>query len=247
MALILTEDTWLSRILERTAFHVAFPPGEALVDASDLQTLKRHAEGRRNALYDSKIGCRFVASVAALTEAGFQLVDTHITLEREADPQSPDSDSSYAVEEVSPRDHDDVLAMAGSCFRYSRFHLDPRIPHETADRVKREWIASYLSRARGEALLVAKKSGRPLGFLAVLKSVAGDRTAAVIDLIGVAPQEQGHGIGRALIESFLRGWRGRCDVFRVGTQAANIPSLKLYERMGFSVAASEYVLHKHVL
>lgn len=247
MALILTEDTWLSRILERTAFHVVFPPGQTVIDASDLQILKRHTEGRRNAFYDIKIGCRCVASVAALTETGFHLVDTNITLEREANPPSSDPGSSYAVEEVSPRDHDDVLAMAGSCFRYSRFHLDSRVPREMADRIKREWVASYLFRRRGESLLVAKKVGRPLGFLAVLKSTIGDRIAAVIDLIGVVPGEQGRGVGRALIESYFKTWRGQCDLFRVGTQAANIPSLKLYERMGFSIAASEHVLHKHVL
>jgi hypothetical protein len=32
---------------------------------------------------------------------------------------------------------------------------------------------------------------------------------------------------------------------RVGTQIANIPSLRLYERLGFTMAESAYVLHAH--
>ena len=32
---------------------------------------------------------------------------------------------------------------------------------------------------------------------------------------------------------------------RVGTQAANVPSVRLYEPLGFSLASAAYVLHLH--
>ena len=36
------------------------------------------------------------------------------------------------------------------------------------------------------------------------------------------------------------------DMLRVGTQVANLPSISLYEKCGFHVAETTYVLHAHV-
>jgi RimJ/RimL family protein N-acetyltransferase len=32
----------------------------------------------------------------------------------------------------------------------------------------------------------------------------------------------------------------------VGTQIANLPSIRLYEKLGFSLVKSAYVMHRHV-
>jgi len=56
------------------------------------------------------------------------------------------------------------LDIAESAFVYSRFHLDPLVPKELANRVKREWIANYVRRQRGERLLVAEVDGNPWVF-----------------------------------------------------------------------------------
>jgi hypothetical protein len=45
--------------------------------------------------------------------------------------------------------------------------------------------------------------------------------------------------------AFVEHYRGR-GALLVGTQVANIPSVRLYERMGFSLSSSQYVLHLHV-
>jgi ribosomal protein S18 acetylase RimI-like enzyme len=138
------------------------------------------------------------------------------------------------------------VEIAGTCFRYSRFHLDPRVPREIADRIKREWIRNYATKRRGERLLVASLEGRPAGFLAVLASESGGQRIRTIDLVGVAAWAQRRGVGRALVEAFIAASRGVCDVMQVGTQAANIPSMRLYETTGFCMSRSQYVLHGHV-
>ena len=128
---------------------------------------------------------------------------------------------------------DEVLRIAGSCFRYSRFHLDHLVPNAIANRIKREWISSYIQRKRGDKLFVAVKGDAPVGFLAATTGISDGKRTAIIELIGVDLAFQGQGIGMALVGTFIRTYRNTCEVLQVGTQAVNIPSMRLYERMGF--------------
>ena len=91
---------------------------------------------------------------------------------------------------------------------------------------------------------MARVDGEPAGFLAALLT-DGDQTA-VIDLIAVDDGYQRRGLGRALNEAFIARYHQRCPRLRVGTQVANIPALGLYQQLGFRVAASQYVLHRHL-
>src|SRR5262249_19129745 len=88
--------------------------------------------------------------------------------------------------------------------------------------------------------------GKPVGFLAVLQTTVHGKTSRVIDLVGVDSAYQGHGVGKGLIGFFLAECARLNAEARVGTQAANIPSLRLYESLGFRVCETPYVLHAHV-
>jgi ribosomal protein S18 acetylase RimI-like enzyme len=148
------------------------------------------------------------------------------------------------VEECRRDQADAVLEIAGTCFRYSRFHADPEIPDAVAHRIKREWISSYVRGERGERLLVATVDGRAAGFLAMMSSLEGDPRAGVVDLIGVGSDDQQRGVGTALIAAAV-GRTQRGERLHVVTQASNLPSLSLYERCGFRVVRAGYVLHLH--
>jgi ribosomal protein S18 acetylase RimI-like enzyme len=181
-----------------------------------------------------------VGDVDVLGEAaqlGFAVVDVNVTLERSGSDGVGADDGAVApaTEEQAAA----LLDVAGSCFRYSRFHLDPLIPQEAADRVKREWVRSYVEGRRGVELLAAGTDG----FLAALEAEDGAR---VIDLVGVAPKAQGRGVGESLVAAFVRRHGAGGRTLRVGTQVANVPSLRLYEKLGFRIVSAAYVLHRHV-
>jgi ribosomal protein S18 acetylase RimI-like enzyme len=171
--------------------------------------------------------------VGALKGRGFRLVDVNQQLERAAGPLRAEP---IAVDAVRPDQHDAVLAIAEHAFEYDRFHLDDQIPDAVADRIKRDWVASYLAGTRGDRLWVAEVDGRPAGFLAELRRDG----ASVIDLIAVATQFRGAGVARALIAKIAD------RPLVVGTQAGNAPSLKLYQRAGFLMRSATAVLHLHV-
>ena len=170
------------------------------------------------------------------------MVDTNVVFDLSRPPlgvvaAAPD----VTVGDAAPEQKEAVLAIAGSAFRYSRFHLDPRVPAELANRIKRDWVANYFAKQRGDRLLVASRGGRPVGFLAALRA---ERTA-VIDLIAVAGGEQRRGVGEALVGAFARAYADAAARI-VGTQVANIPSVRFYEKLGFSLKQSQYVLHLSV-
>ena len=238
-------DTWLSRMIGRAVFRVDVGDAAALTP-DDGARLTAHVAGNRPAMYYAKVDTGAVAAVRDLSHAGMHVVAVSVALD--LDPfaaVTPAATPGIVVDGFSPDDAEAVLDIAGSCFRHSRYHVDPDVPRAIAHRIKREWIASYVRGQRGDHLLVARSGGRPVGFMAVMSVRQGDRRVRVIDLIGIDNAYQRRGIGSALVAAFVDGV-GPSEGRRVITQASNIPSLGLYERFGFRVTRTGYVLHMHV-
>jgi ribosomal protein S18 acetylase RimI-like enzyme len=233
-------DEWLAGIFGHPVYRVQDEDGRPPSTGEVLG-----AAGRDQALFYTRVPVGRVDRVANLTGIGFHVIDVTVTFEREPAPSSGFPRSSFTVRRASPRDRDRLLDIAGSCFVYSRFHADPLIPRATANAVKRGWIANYLAGKRGEALFVADTGGEPVGFLAVMAGEDGRVRTRVIDLIGVDPRHQGRGAGTALVAFFIGDSLGTYDLLRVGTQIANLPSLRLYEGCGFRISGASYVLHAH--
>jgi ribosomal protein S18 acetylase RimI-like enzyme len=231
----LTRDPWLGGILDREAYRLDVGPAGA------------QAPDEREAVRSLLAGDVFVFAKAAVADLeachlleclGFRLIDTNVQLEKSlAAPAAVPP----GVREARPDDEEAVAGVAEESFRFSRFHLDPLIPRKLANRVKAEWVRSYFRGARGAAMLVAECEGRVVGFLQALRAADG---AAVIDLSAVHGRAQRRGLARALCLALEGRWPGT-PAMRVGTQVANFPSLQLYHRLGYAVAAAQYVFHHH--
>ena len=233
----IAEDRWLS---ERIGYPVFTVPAE-----TPGAELEAHARAQAAAMYQAKLPTAAVEDVRTLCAAGMYPVDVAVTLR--ADPRSieaapPGPEVDRAGSEYAER----LLDIAGASFRWTRFHLDPAITPRVADRIKRDWIDSYLHGMRGEELLVATLEGRPAGFLAVLEDGESDPPARVIDLVAVAEELRGRGVGRALTARVAADADRLGQVLRVGTQAANVAATRMYERVGFRVERTGYTLHMHV-
>ncbi len=235
------EDPWLAEVFQGPVFRW-IGAAEAR-GAAGLAGEMARLSGSGRAFFYAKMSTGDVGRCTALCRAGFAVIDTAITLARGdgAEPAGGDISVGPATREQRAG----IPAIAESCFRWSRFHLDPRIPQSLANTVKRRWIESHVQGLRGSALYAAEIGGRLAGFLAVVEVSSENRRAAVIDLVGVAAEHQGRGVGAALVRFFVNDWQGRASELRVGTQAANVRSLRLYERFGFRVVESKYVLHAH--
>ena len=67
----------------------------------------------------------------------------------------------------------------------------------------------------------------------------------MIDLIAVDEKFRNQGVAEAMIHHLFQTAKNSVQTILVGTQVANIPSVRLYEKLGFRLIASQYVLHMH--
>jgi len=163
---------------------------------------------------------------AALTAAGFALVETLVTLECPAPEQAiyPATVRAGGAEEVA-----ECAAIAREAFVFDRYHADRRIAGRIASDIKENWVRNAFA-GRADRCFVAEDEGRVAGFLLTLKR----DDALVIDLVAVGSGFRGRGVGRALVEAAkARSHEVGAARVRVGTQAANHVSLGLYDAAGF--------------
>jgi len=180
------------------------------------------------------IACRTNEDLSA---AGFRKIETLVTFEA-AFGDLPDKSGLPGVEirDAGIGDIEACRALAVAVLRQNRFHTDPEIPDAAADAMRAAWIENAI-RGRADRVIIAGREGTILGFNAVTRH--GD--ALVIDLIAVAAEAQGTGVGRTLVTVMKQGDSGRR--IRVGTQAANTVSLAFYKSLGFRETGRQDTWH----
>lgn len=227
MTLVLAPDPWL-------AAQLGVPAHRARLDAAP-QATPVWPEG----LVWTRVPADGLDTVAWLTAQGFRLVDTMVTLVRTGLPMAPVA-AKLDLRRARPLDRERVGIIAGDAFVHGRFFADPAVGAATARRLKRNWAENFFSGGRGTDMIVAVVDGVVAGFLLV--NTGPDE--GVIDLIAVDSRYRGRGLARAMIAEALRALPD-CPLWRVGTQLANIASLRLYIGIGFVPESAAHVLHRH--
>jgi dTDP-4-amino-4,6-dideoxy-D-galactose acyltransferase len=192
---------------------------------------------RGTGFFQVKVGADDIARVGSLEAAGFRTIDVNVTFRRDAGQPVPASELETRYARADDRAA--VAAIAQRHVSVSRFHLDPQIPDEVATTIKRDWAENFFRGARGDRMLVVERGGEVVGFELVLDTDAG----SIIDLIAVTAPQRGHGAGSALVSGLIAS-RPECPVL-VGTQVSNIGAMRFYERLGFTAAGAQFVLHRH--
>lgn len=247
------EDRFLADIFGHEVFKVEVnpepmvPAGQGLAIAS---VLRPHLARQTRAFYYSKVDTDKIEVVRLLSAVGFYPVDVNVTFSIDTKfelgrlTQQETNGCDIGAAEDGQREA--TLEIARTAFRYSRFHLDPLVSKATADQIKHDWILNYLNKKRGEQLWIASVAGRPAAFLAVLATTDRGQEVRTIDLIGVSRDYRRQGIGLALTQFFIDHYGDQCHYLQVGTQIANLPSLRLYQKAGFQVTKTAYVMHLHI-
>lgn len=133
-----------------------------------------------------------------------------------------------------------MVELAMTSGSYSRFKLDPQMPHACFEALYRTWIRRSTAREIADEVLVAGEEGKIQGMVTI--RIAG--SAAHIGLIAVEAAARGKGLGRTLIRAaecwaFDRG----AERMEVVTQGGNQAACSLYERCGYRVISEEDVYH----
>lgn len=87
---------------------------------------------------------------------------------------------------------------------------------------------------------MAEEASRLVGY----QISTGGTFGAHLGRLAVLPQDQGHGIGAALVGELIADMRRRgSSKVTVNTQADNAASLALYSRLGFRLTGEKYPVY----
>jgi GNAT superfamily N-acetyltransferase len=234
---MIVDDLWLGGVLSRPVFRVD--------DDTPINDAASHLAARGAGMWFTRVPCDDTRRLGDLTDLGFRVVDVNVILRRAPRAVPVPMPDGVVVADVTPATAEAVIAIGGSGFERSRFHLDPHISDSLADDLKREWTRNCVTGTRGVATHVALVDGQPAGFLSVIETTHDESPERVIDLVAVDAKHRGRGVGAALVDAFIDIQGSECASLAVGTQAANVASLRLYERAGFLVSETRYVMHRH--
>jgi ribosomal protein S18 acetylase RimI-like enzyme len=228
-------DRWLSNILKREVFSV----GGNIKEGTKDNFLDEYISRKPVFIY-AKVPATELYPIKFFEQKGFNLVDTNIILEKSLSTDKKfigHCDVRFAVND----DQYNVVELAQKSFVYSRFHMDLAFPTETANAIKAEWAGNYFKGKRGDHMVVGLVAGKIKGFLQLLNI---NNKTLVIDLIAVDKDFRRKGIAYDMI-TYAESQYSQFSRIRVGTQLANIPSLKFYEKMGFKIFGAKYIFHYH--
>lgn len=173
--------------------------------------------------------------------AGFVLRDVRVTLERPVDAgDGTRPAAATGIAPAGPQQHAALEAVARTAFEQTRFTADPGFAPERC----RDLYAAFLRRGlEGGPERVVLADPAAHGFVACRLDAAA-RTGA-IELIAVAAEGRGRGLGGALVDAALGAFAAAgMSRATVVTQAANVASQRMYQRAGFRTCEVELWLHR---
>lgn len=230
-------DAWLSDILGRKVYKIVVDKN--LFKNAGTDKLK-DLQSQRVFLY-AKVPVDHLQEVFFLEEAKFHLIDTNVLLEKSVSAEATFT-GHVSLRLAKAKDELALVELARKSFQFSRFHLDSHFLVEMANRIKGEWVRSYFKGTRGENMVVASLNHRIKGFLQLLQ-IAKD--TLMIDLVATEEDMRNKGVASDMIRFAQLHCGQGFKKIAAGTQISNVPSLRLYEKLGFRIKESFYVFHYH--
>ncbi|MEF2144725.1 MAG: GNAT family N-acetyltransferase [Desulfovibrionaceae bacterium] len=232
----LVADAFLSERLGRNAWTLRYDPENPAADAGRLAELLEGHPG----FVQARVEPERMDVCAMLEACGFALADVNLTFQGRPSGGANAGSGQMQVGPARPEDRETLQRLAGQNLICNRFHLDPAIPKQVASDIKARWVGNYFDGKRGDALLTARDERGVLGFLLLL----GGPAHWTVDLVAVDLQARRQGVGSVLLWS-IPGLAAQDASVTVGTSAANMAAIRLYQSLGLRLERSTLIFHRH--
>lgn len=235
-------DIWLEKILKKKVYKL-------VLDDNFLKKTKDKKSKEYKDIFEissikpvliySKIPTSSINKVKFLEKWDFNLIDTNIIFEKRVNLNNK-KNSKYEIRFSTLKDEKKVKELSKKSFKFSRFHLDEKIPNKLADEIKYRWTENFFKGKRGDKMIVTIDENDIVGFLLLVEK----KNNLIIDLIALDEKYYGKKIAEDMI-TFAENNIKNINKIIVGTQISNIPSIRFYEKCGFRKIESNYVFHYH--
>lgn len=176
----------------------------------------------------------------ALEQAGFRFIETVLhpvcqDLQRlQIEPQG------LRVTGVEPVELEAVVRLAEQCFSHERFHVDPRLDSQAANRRYGNWVRNTAGHS-GQRLLKITEGDALVAFFVV---EAFETDSAYWHLTAVVPEFQGKGYGKRVWRAVMGWHRDRgAESLSTTISVRNVPVLNLYSSLNFRFLPPEMTFH----
>lgn len=185
-----------------------------------------------------------------LKEKGFKEIETNIIYKHEPRSVGCLKSEVGVVRDVNKNNTEEIETLgkiAYESFVYSRYLTDSEIDEDKARELKRQWIINDC-KGRADKVFIAEDNGKIEGFVACMKKKdEKEKNYALLDLIAVAKNSRGKGIGTQLVNVFLNYAKEiKTEYALVGTQDKNKAACRLYEKAGFKEFKRIKTFHYHI-
>lgn len=135
----------------------------------------------------------------------------------------------------------EILEVARSSFKYSRFFNDPYLETEKAKNIYSYWVECSFNR-EDKYFVTIERDKQIAGFLLFSKDKRNKN--ATIELIAVCEKFRGQSIGKKLVYA-LEGYcyNNKLSKILVGTQVNNINAVRFYNSCGFLYKNCNSIYH----
>ncbi len=210
--------------------------------------IRRAIDLARSKLIIARIPLHDIRTIQALELEGGLLTDILLTFHRKLPVDSvnqtfPKHIRNVEVVEANEFHEKQIAEISKEVFTMNHFLFDPYLPREKCLELYSKWALNCLREA-SNINLIAKLNGKVIGFiLCKVNNIGLKCSYGIIDLIGVKREYQGMGVGSLLLHEALRRISRCAPIVYVGTQASNIPAVRMYERFGFKLVFTEATFH----
>ena len=195
---------------------ILLTPGTAVADSSAAAAIEAAAARGFRRMRTSALSSY---ESEPFLRAGFQPCQQLALLTRPIPDEFPVPDGNVVIQRARRRDHPTVLAVDNTAFD-PFWQLDQAGLHDALRATPHRYFR-----------VVRQNSGAPIAGYAIS---GRSGPSGYLQRLAVAPDQQGHGTGAALVIDGL-AWMARWGVTQVwvNTPHHNTSALRLYERLGF--------------
>lgn len=210
-----------------------------------FQKIKEEAASQNLDVISIRIGLNQFSTIQALEKLGAISTDflLNFCINPKCKVKPVTLSSSEKVVKASEKDEEALVEISRKIFEINHFYADPYLPKNRCADLYSKWISNSLNET-GCNVLVAKNGEEVTGFITFkIENVAKGYSYGVIDLVGVKNEHTRKGVGRLLVTKALEWFSNYTNSVYVGTSAANISAIRLYESVGFKQVFPQVTLH----
>lgn len=137
-----------------------------------------------------------------------------------------------------------ITSLARSAFTHSRFHAEPGLSSSVANELHARWAYNCCVGGLADAVFVARKDKRIVGFIAVNTQFVDKSRVGNIVLLATHPDSRRSGVGTGLLRTGIEWFANRADYCSVTTEMTNLSAMGVYGSAGYRIELEKLYLSR---